>query len=301
MDEPDGHAATQDPRGLRSLPRRHPREANRVNGIATGEPGDRKRSRRVREGGAEKDPQGTSPASYLDRLSAVGRDARTGSADGSADDDRRHRRGTDAADRHPARRAGRWAPHPQRSTAVGARPTQAAPAAADARAGAQRARAPGRCSRCCTASGSLTSRRRRPTRRCWTRAPTCARPARCTGSSPPTTAGSASGATSSPTRRTQAGAARPAAERAVEVGRVEAEGPGEVDVLLPVRGAPRLLGRFEEMEFVMKLIRAIGSGWPAGVSPVRGDVQVPGSDAPVRGREAGCEAGRMRPCGLQRE
>ena len=51
------------------------------------------------------------------------------------------------------------------------------------------------CSRCCTRSGSSTSRRRRPTRRCWTRAPTCARPARCTGSSPPSMAGCASGAT----------------------------------------------------------------------------------------------------------
>src|SRR6266478_4306910 len=34
-------------------------------GILTGEPGDRKRSRRVREGDAGKGPQGTSPASYL--------------------------------------------------------------------------------------------------------------------------------------------------------------------------------------------------------------------------------------------
>jgi group II intron reverse transcriptase/maturase len=44
-----GQAATQDPRGLHTLPRRHPPpEANRVNhGIAAGEPGDRKRSRRV--------------------------------------------------------------------------------------------------------------------------------------------------------------------------------------------------------------------------------------------------------------
>src|SRR6266571_1398713 len=34
-------------------------------GIVTGEPGDRKRSRRVREGDAGKGPKGTSPASYL--------------------------------------------------------------------------------------------------------------------------------------------------------------------------------------------------------------------------------------------
>ena len=33
------------------------------------------------------------------------------------------------------------------------------------------------------------------------------------------------------------------------------------------------------------------SGRPAGVSPVRGDAKVPGSEAPVRRREAGCEAG----------
>src|SRR6266849_2373948 len=34
-------------------------------GLVTGEPGDRKRSRRVREGDAGKGPKGTSPASYL--------------------------------------------------------------------------------------------------------------------------------------------------------------------------------------------------------------------------------------------
>jgi len=33
------------------------------------------------------------------------------------------------------------------------------------------------------------------------------------------------------------------------------------------------------------------SGQPAGESPVRGDARVPGSEAPVRRREAGCEAG----------
>lgn len=42
-------------------------EAQRVNDIVTGEPGDRKRSRRVREGGAGKGPQGTSPAPYHSR------------------------------------------------------------------------------------------------------------------------------------------------------------------------------------------------------------------------------------------
>jgi len=43
-----GHAAPQNPRGLRSLPRQHPREANRVkHGIVAGEPGDQKWSRRV--------------------------------------------------------------------------------------------------------------------------------------------------------------------------------------------------------------------------------------------------------------
>ena len=63
-----GHAATQDPRGLRSLPRQHPREADRVkHGIVAGEPGDQKWSRRVREGGLGKGPQGTSPRPYLSR------------------------------------------------------------------------------------------------------------------------------------------------------------------------------------------------------------------------------------------
>jgi hypothetical protein len=35
------------------------------------------------------------------------------------------------------------------------------------------------------------------------------------------------------------------------------------------------------------------SGQPAGVSPVRGDALIAGSDAPVRGREGGTERGRM--------
>jgi hypothetical protein len=38
-------------------------------------------------------------------------------------------------------------------------------------------------------------------------------------------------------------------------------------------------------------IRSTSSGQPAGGSPVRGDARVPGSEAPVRRREAGCEAG----------
>ena len=37
--------------------------------------------------------------------------------------------------------------------------------------------------------------------------------------------------------------------------------------------------------------RLTSSGQPAGVSQVRGDARVPGSEAPVRRREAGCEAG----------
>jgi hypothetical protein len=48
MDANHGQAASKNPRGLRRLPRQHPpQEAYRVNGIVTGEPGDRKRSRRV--------------------------------------------------------------------------------------------------------------------------------------------------------------------------------------------------------------------------------------------------------------
>jgi hypothetical protein len=38
-------------------------------------------------------------------------------------------------------------------------------------------------------------------------------------------------------------------------------------------------------------IRSTGTGQPVGESPVRGDARVPGSEAPVRRREAGCEAG----------
>jgi hypothetical protein len=37
--------------------------------------------------------------------------------------------------------------------------------------------------------------------------------------------------------------------------------------------------------------RSTSSGQPAGGSPVRGDARVPGSEVPVRRREAGCEAG----------
>jgi hypothetical protein len=37
--------------------------------------------------------------------------------------------------------------------------------------------------------------------------------------------------------------------------------------------------------------RSTSSGQPTGVSPVWGDARVPGSEAPVRRREAGCEAG----------
>ena len=44
----------------------------------------------------------------------------------------------------------------------------------------------------------------------------------------------------------EARTARRAAERAVVLGREQAEGPGEVDLVLPVRGAPRLLWRCEE-------------------------------------------------------
>jgi hypothetical protein len=39
--------------------------------------------------------------------------------------------------------------------------------------------------------------------------------------------------------------------------------------------------------------RSTSSGEPAGENPVRGDARVPGSEAPVRRREAGSEAGRI--------
>ena len=44
------------------------------------------------------------------------------------------------------------------------------------------------------------------------------------------------------------------------------------------------------MAFVMRN-RSTSSGQPAGGSPVQGDARVPGSEAPVRRREAGFEAG----------
>jgi hypothetical protein len=49
----------------------------------------------------------------------------------------------------------------------------------------------------------------------------------------------------------------------------------------------QLIGR---MACVMRN-RLTSSGQPAGVSPVRGDARVLGSEVPVRRREAGCEAG----------
>ena len=86
------------------------------------------------------------------------------------------------------------------------RPPQAA---ADARPGAVEPERAAGARGAALASGSSTSRRRRPRRRCWTRAPTCARPARCTGSSPPTTAACASGAISSPTPPTRSPSCSP--------------------------------------------------------------------------------------------
>ena len=86
------------------------------------------------------------------------------------------------------------------------RPPQAA---TDAGAGADRGRARAGARGAPLASGSSTSRRRRPGRRCWTRAPICARPGRCTGSSPPSTVGCGSGAISSPTRRTRSPSCSP--------------------------------------------------------------------------------------------
>ena len=57
MGASDGKAAAQDPDRLRHLPRQDPpRAANHDHDIVTGEPGDRKRSRRVREGGVGKGP-----------------------------------------------------------------------------------------------------------------------------------------------------------------------------------------------------------------------------------------------------
>ena len=140
----------------------------------------------------------------------------------------------------PGRRAGRWARLPATIYRRRRPPSRG-------RVGRGRRR-PGRCPRPSArqvlevlhSERFVDVRRRRPRRRCWTRAPTCARRARCTGSSPPSTAVCASGAISSPTRLREARAARRAAERAVVLGRLEAQGPGEVDLLLPVRDPRRV-------------------------------------------------------------
>src|SRR5437588_6278115 len=57
MDTDDGKTAAQDPPGLCHLPRQDPPPAaNHDHDIVTGEPGDRKRSRRVWEGGVGEGP-----------------------------------------------------------------------------------------------------------------------------------------------------------------------------------------------------------------------------------------------------
>ncbi len=49
--------------------------------------------------------------------------------------------------------------------------------------------------------------------------------------------------------------------------------------------------RAPERKEVMRRNRATSSRQPAGASPARGDARVPGREAPVPGREVGCEAG----------
>ena len=81
----------------------------------------------------------------------------------------------------------------------------------------------------------------RSRRRCSTRAATSPRSARCTGSSRPSTARSASAATRCAIpayARPELLAERP--ERALELGHHEAARPGEVDLLLPVRDPRRV-------------------------------------------------------------
>ena len=130
------------------------------------------------------------------RLSAVGADARY------REREREHRamierdsRRADADHRHPAgvpgggRVCGDDLPSPPAARAQVRRPRPT-----PARALTQPEREAG------ARGAALRAVRRRlaggdATRRCWTRAPTCARPARCTGSSRPSTAASESGAT----------------------------------------------------------------------------------------------------------
>ena len=92
-----------------------------------------------------------------------------------------------------------------------------------------------------TTSGSPTWRRPRCTPRSWTRGSTSARSARCTGCSRSTP--------QVQERRRQLrhphyagpGALGHAAQPALELGHHQAEGPGEVDLLLPLRDPGRLL------------------------------------------------------------
>ncbi len=107
--------------------------------------------------------------------------------------------------------------------------------------GAIRAPSARRCSPSSTASGSLTAPPRRSGRRCWTRAVTWLRSGRCTGCSPLNMAGCGSDATSSPTRPTPSRSCSPSAR--TSCGRWDIsklKGPGEVDVLLPLRDPRRV-------------------------------------------------------------
>ena len=100
-----------------------------------------------------------------------------------------------------------------------------------------------------------------------------------------------------PSRLRQARAARRAAERAVVLGRVEAEGPGEVDVVLPVRDPRRVQPLHRRLDGGLPRERPARDGADrAGRRAAADHTQDP--DAARRPRRAAArQAGRVSPRG----
>ena len=170
------------------------------------------------------------------------------------------------------------------------------PKARPRRRAPSRPRSGRRCSTCCTASGSSTARRRRSTRRCSTRAVTSARSARCTASWPPSTARSASVATSCGIRPTPSRSCWPAAQPGLELGHHQAPGPGQVDLLLPVRHPRRLQPLRRRLDWSAPRERA---SWPSADRRDRAEqqrIRREQLDRPRRPRQLDDAASRSRSC-----
>ena len=159
----------------------------------------------------------------------------------AASDDRPDRRRARRRSSGQRRRAGRWAPPAPLSTGAADRRCRRAERRRGRRRRGRCLRPSARpCSPSCTASGSSTARPRRSGRRCWTRAATWPRSARCTGCWRRTAELRERRDQLTHPPYAEAGAARRAAQRGVELGHHQAQGPGEVDLLLPLRDPRRV-------------------------------------------------------------